>query len=224
MTRWIPATVVMVVLVCSVWCDVLWAQALAPQQQSVLDAQIAPAYELGNAPVLINSINQLIANSDPAGIAGADRQLRETGKPALGEMLLEARVANMQRGGSFLEPKIQPKEVPLILVAFRGQVDELTDEIDSLTAMADELVQPAEISDYEDLFRSLQQTLARLDTAEKVVGQAPRLARLGARLKRSALNDEQREVLAADYGELTRKLQLLRRKTEEPDPLETTAN
>ena len=180
--------------------------------QAILNDEVIPAWQQGNALAVLQSLSAVVAKLDDARIEAIDAYLDEQGLPPAAEVLAHARLVLVELNLTSALPKPEPRELLLSLEAIIKKLETELGKVSNHSILDDTPSTIRSLRDYETLFWQYHVLDNRLLTAGRIAAYAERLSASANKLNKKNFSDAQKAVLGTDIRQLAQKILDLRKK------------
>jgi hypothetical protein len=97
---------------------------LAPALETALRTEIVPAYQQGNALLVLQKFSALLPRLTEPQVLAMDALLAEDDLSGVGRMIVDSRLALVEQNFAHQLPKPHPREVLLAVPEFQRRIDE----------------------------------------------------------------------------------------------------
>lgn len=176
----------------------LIAGPISKRTQNQIKTKIIPAYHqndwVANEKVLTNWVTKF----DATELDRIDEILDEQGVPSIGEIILDARVAELLSGAS--SAKSSPRELVRSMPVLYGRVEDVLEKIRATPFMSAELPSYQSVEDYHDVFWNIHVARNELTTAERSARYGLSILAETEKKKIRGLSDEELATLDIDFA------------------------
>jgi hypothetical protein len=148
----------------------LWAAQpvkLATALETALRTEIVPAYQQGNALLVLQKFSALLPRITEPQVLAMDALLAEDDLPGVGRMIVDSRLALVEQNFADQLPKPHPREALLAVPEFQRRIDETLALRGTHPAFTNPLPAVESFDEYEKLFWDIQALQQRLLNAAR---------------------------------------------------------
>jgi len=190
------------------------ADSLTVKEQREL-AEVAQAYFRGDSGTVIRSLSAMLTRLKDEQLEQVDQQLKSRELPPLGKLLGAARINAVAQGVEKSLPPVSAREAVLILPEFQAELDAVFEHVAKEPVMAETLIAPETVEGYEPLLWNAHVLENKLANTQRFVQYMLATVKRVPRAQIAKLNEEDKKILEADYGELQKRVTALARDVEE---------
>ncbi len=183
---------------------------LTKQQVQLLEEVVLPAYQQGDAVMVVRTISPQIPRWTTAHFLAADEWLAQRAAPRLRDVVGQARVRIAEQNLAVELPRPAAREVAWTMETVSGRVRDTLARGTMLTATDGSTPLPDSLKLFEELFWKLHVLENELDNAQRLAEFGAQLRIQSARLSTRGLEAGETQFLTTDFAKLQNDVKQLR--------------
>ena len=173
------------------------------RRRLTIENEIVPTYHRGDASLVLKQLSTLVARSNESQLQLINQKVQEENLPAIGAIMVEARLKMILQGLASQLPKPHPQEVLLAIPQLESQIDEI------LSAENKQFLESSRITsfkDFENLFWQFHVYQRQLDNAGRMANYGQQLTDSINVRSRKNLSAKENEILKTDFSKIAKSI------------------
>jgi len=188
---------------------------LTGAQQSVLENEVIPAFQMGSPVAILNALQPLIKKINADQLAAADELLKSKGVPTIAELLSSSRIELVEQNQLGKLPPPRGQDLILTLKSIKDRLGELQALRKTNAIFNDKVPVPDTFLKFERRLWDMHVMQRRLESGQHMTQYASDWQRGAQRMSKKNLSPEDQEILETDFKWLNTELTSMMREVSE---------